>query len=96
MSFKILKGAALKNAIAGYGKKVASFSQHTHQLAYSALQHVDDHSCTSHLNALYASTPTNYRGAIRVWALAFGKVKFDAKTLEFTYNKKGVSDLESA
>lgn len=94
--FKILSGKSLKNAIAGYGKKAATFSQATHQLAYSAINHVDEHNCASHINALYQATPTNYRGALRQWACHFGKVKFVTESMTFEYNKSAKSDLEGA
>ncbi len=96
MSFKVLTGSKLKAAIAGYGKTVATFSARTHQLAFSAISHVDLHHCPSHLNALYQATPTNYRGAIRKYACAFGKVEFDKDSMSFTYKKDGKSDLDAA
>ena len=95
-TFKILSGKALKNAIAGYGKTATTFAERTHQLAYSAINHVDEHNCASHINALYQATPTNYRGALRTWACYFGKVKFVTETMTFEYNKSAKSDLQAA
>lgn len=88
-TFSILKGKALGKAIVGQGKLVANFTQREHQLAVSCLMHVDAHSCPSHLNNLLAVTPANYRAGLKAWAVAFGKVKFNAETLVFDYHGKG-------
>ncbi|GHB34005.1 hypothetical protein GCM10007094_23740 [Pseudovibrio japonicus] len=96
MSFKVLSGKALTRAISGYGKTATTFSQRTHQLAYCALLHVEEHNCASHIAKLYQSSPTNYRGQIREYACALGKVTFDTETQEFAYSKGKKSDLETA
>ncbi|MGH0004523.1 hypothetical protein ACQU0X_31035 [Pseudovibrio ascidiaceicola] len=96
MSFKILSGRSLSKAISGYGKTASTFSQRTHQLAYCALLHVEDHNCASHLTKLYQTSPTNYRGQIREYACALGKVTFDGDKQEFAYSKGKNSDLETA
>ncbi|EBX4816790.1 hypothetical protein DRY87_24495, partial [Salmonella enterica subsp. enterica serovar Newport] len=62
-SFAILSGKSLKSAIAGYGKIAATFSQKTHQLAYSALDHVEQHHDAIYCNAIYSATPKNYRAS---------------------------------
>ncbi|THK33468.1 hypothetical protein EHS39_36270 [Ensifer sp. MPMI2T] len=94
--FEILTGKKLKNAIAGRGKAVATFTEREHQLAYSALYHVEMHSCASHLNALLEVTPANYRRGLVSWATAFGKVKFDTEARAFEYAKDKKSDMEKA
>lgn len=94
--FEILTGSKLKNAIAGRGKAVATFTEREHQIAYSALHHVEMHSCPSHLNALLDATPANYRRGLVSWATAFGKVSFDAETRAFEYAKGKKSDMEAA
>ncbi len=96
MTIKILTGKTLAKRIAGYGKVAATFAAATHELAYGAINHVELHHCASHLNALYNATPTNYRGALRKWAVKFGKVSFDAETKTFAYEVKASSDLETA
>ncbi len=96
MTFKVLSGKSLSRAITGYGKTASTFSQRTHQLAYCALLHVENHNCASHLTNLYASSPTNYRGQIREYACALGKVKFDTEKQEFAYSKGKQSDLDTA
>ncbi|EBW2353252.1 hypothetical protein C9W97_25240, partial [Salmonella enterica subsp. enterica serovar Enteritidis] len=95
-SFAILSGKSLKSAIAGYGKIAATFSQKTHQLAYSALDHVEQHHDAIYCNAIYSATPKNYRASIVKWLTAFGKVSFDTVKLEFTYSKGKKSDLSAA
>lgn len=95
-TFKILTGKALSAAIAGFGKVSATYSEKTHQLAYSALNHVEEHHDACHLNSLYAATPVNYRSALVRWSTAFGKVTFDAKELAFTYAKGKASDMPAA
>lgn len=94
--FNVLKGAALGKAIAGQGKAIATFTAREHQLAYSALSHLDEHNDAKYLNALYAVTPANYRGGLRGWAMAFGKASFDTEKGEFGYAKGKKSDLEKA
>ncbi|KZL17674.1 hypothetical protein PsAD2_03010 [Pseudovibrio axinellae] len=96
MSFKVLSGKALSRAISGYGKTAASFAQRTHQLAYCALLHVEEHNCASLLTKLYESSPTNYRTQIREYACALGKVAFDTDKQEFAYSKGKKSDMETA
>lgn len=95
-TFNILTGAALAKAIAGQGKAVATFTAREHQLAYSALNHVELHNDPKHLNALFDVTPANYRRGLVSWATAFGKVTFDPKTKAFVYAKGKASDLEKA
>lgn len=94
--FDILKGKQLAKAIAGRGKAVETFTAREHQLAYSALMHVEEHHCASHLNALLNVTPTNYRAGLIAWSKAFGKVTFDAKEGQFVYSKTAKSDMEAA
>ncbi|MEN5275776.1 hypothetical protein ABE527_02385 [Brucella sp. TWI432] len=94
--FNVLKGAALGKAITGQGKAIATFTAREHQLAYSALAHLDEHNDAKYLNALYAVTPANYRGGLRAWVLAFGKASFEADNNEFAYAKGKKSDLEKA
>lgn len=95
-TFAILTGKALKSAIAGRAKAAATFTEREHQLAYSCLHHVEVHSCPSHLNALLAATPVNYRRGLIAWASAYGKVKMNAETREFEFAAKKTSDLPSA
>lgn len=95
-NFTVLKGKALANAIAGFGKVSATYTERTHQIAYSAIAHLDEHNCVRHLNALFAATPANYRGAIMKWACHFGKAKFNAESKAFEYSKGKQSDLPSA
>lgn len=94
--FEILTGKKLKNAIVGRGKAVATFTEREHQLAYSALYHVEMHSCPSHLNALLEVTPANYRRGLVSWATAFGKVKFNTEARAFEYAKDKKSEIEKA
>lgn len=95
-AFTILTGKTLKNAVAGYGKTAATFGQKTHQLAYSALNHVEQHHDAVYCNAIYSATPKNYRAAVVKWMTGFGKVVFDAVKLVFTYAKGKKSDLPAA
>ena len=76
-TFNVLKGAALGKAISGQGKAIATFTAREHQLAYSAIAHLDEHNDVKYLNALYDVTPVNYRAGLRAWAAAFSKAKFD-------------------
>jgi hypothetical protein len=95
-TFKILSGKSLKSAIAGYGKSVSTFTEKTHQLAYSAINHVEEHHDAIYCNALYEATPSNYRAALVIWFKAFGKVTFDSNEKAFTYSKGSKSDLPTA
>lgn len=94
--FEILTGKSLAKAIAGRGKQVATFTEREHQLAYSALNHVELHHCPSHLNALLAVTPTNYRAGLIGWAKAFGKVTFDVEAKAFAFAKGKESNMAEA
>lgn len=94
--FQILTGKALNAAIAGRAKAVATFTEREHQIAYSALHHVELHNDPKYLNALYAVTPANYRKGLRSWSAAFGKVKFDDKAGEFVYVAGKKSNMEGA
>ena len=93
-AFQILTGSALKSAIAGRAKAAASFTEREHQLAASCLMHVEQHSCPSHLNALYQATPTNYRAGLVAWSTAFGRVAFDKSTGAFTFAKGKKTDVD--
>ncbi|MBR2689182.1 MAG: hypothetical protein IKE42_15120 [Aquamicrobium sp.] len=95
-AFAILTGKSLKNAVANYGKTAATFTEKTHQLAYSAINHVEQHHDAIYCNAIYSATPKNYRAAVVKWMTAFGKVAFDAIKLVFTYSKGKKSDLPAA
>ena len=95
-AFAILTGKSLKNAVANYGKTASTFTEKTHQLAYSALNHVEQHHDAVYCNAIYSATPKNYRTAVVKWMTAFGKVAFDAAKLVFTYAKGKKSDLPTA
>lgn len=94
--FTVLTGSAIGKAINAFGKTIATFKEREHQLAFSAINHVDLHNDVKYLNALYAATPANYRGGLSSWALAFGRVTFDAKEGVFVYAKGKKSDLEAA
>ena len=94
--FQILTGKALNSAIAGRAKAVATFTEREHQIAYSALHHVELHNDPKYLNALYAVTPVNYRKGLRAWSTAFGKVTFDDKTAAFVYAAGKKSNMEAA
>lgn len=96
VKFAVLTGKALKTAIAGRAKTVATFTEREHQLAYSALMHVENHHDACHVNALLNVTPVNYKAGLIAWCKAFGKVTFDSKESTFTYSKKKESDMESA
>lgn len=102
-TFNILKGSALGKAIAGQGKAVATFTAREHQLAYSALSHMEPASegkapsnDPKYINALYAVTPANYRRGLVDWACAFGRVTFDKSKGEFAYAKGKKADLDGA
>ena len=77
-AFAILTGKSLKTAVASYGKTAATFTEKTHQLAYSALNHVEQHHDAIYCNAIYSATPKNYRAAVVKLMTAFGKVAFVA------------------
>ncbi|MCM0751527.1 hypothetical protein DEA98_09985 [Brucella pseudogrignonensis] len=66
-NFKVLKGNALGKAIEGRGEAIATFTEKEHQLAYSAIAHLDEHNDAKYVNALYAVTPVNYRAGLRAW-----------------------------
>lgn len=101
-NFSVIKGAALGKAIAGQGKAIATFTAREHQLAYSALVHMeaqDDKPASNdvkYLNALLEVTPANYRAGLIGWATAFGRVSYDAKERVFAYAKGKTADLEGA
>lgn len=95
-TFAILTGKSLSKAIAGFGKVVSTFSEKTHQLAYSAINHVEEHHDAIYCTALYNATPANYRAPLAKWLTAFGKVAFDSKKLTFSYSKGKKSDLPTA
>ncbi|EUB97291.1 hypothetical protein PMI07_000867 [Rhizobium sp. CF080] len=94
--FVVLTGSKLNSAINGFGKVVSTFSEREHQLAYSALNHVELHNDPKYLNALYAVTPVNYRKGLVSWSTAFGKVSFDKATSVFTYVKGKASKMDEA
>ena len=94
--FQVLTGKALTSAIAGRAKAVATFTEREHQIAYSALNHVELHSDVKYLNSLFDVTPANYRKGLVSWATAFGKVSFDSKERVFAYAKGKKSDMEQA
>lgn len=96
MAFTILTGKTLATAIEGRAKAVATFTEREHQLAYSALHHVELHNDPKYLDALYAVTPVNYRKGLRSWAGAFGKVKFDDATGKFEFVKGKTSKMDDA
>lgn len=95
-NFQVLTGKTLKSKIAGFGKKAATFAADLHQLAYSALNHVEEHHDAVYVTALYNAMPTNYRLSVVKWSTALGKVTFDPKTLEFSYAKGKTSDMVKA
>lgn len=95
-NFQVLTGSKLGNAIKGFGKTVATFSEREHQLAFSALNHIELHNDEKYLNALFAVTPANYRKGLVSWATAFGKVSFDADERVFKLAKSKKSDMEQA
>lgn len=97
-NFAVLTGAAIGKAIASFGKQIATFKAREHQLAYSALNHVEMHNDPKYLNALYAATPANYRAGLRAWSAAFGRVSFDdkAESGPFVYAKGKTADMDGA
>ena len=94
--FEILTGAKLGKAINARGAAIATFKEREHQLAYSALNHVEMHGDPKYLNALLEITPANYRAGLVKWSVAYGKVTFDPKALTFAPAMKKKSDLEAA
>lgn len=94
--FAIITGKALANAIKGRAAQVETFKEREHQLATSCLHHVEQHSDPVHLNGLLAVTPANYRRGLVLWAVAYGKVTYDAKERVFTFAKSKKSDLTAA
>lgn len=94
--FQVLTGSKLNNAINGFGKTVSTFSEREHQLAYSALNHVELHNDPKYLNALFAVTPVNYRKGLVAWSTAFGKVTFNKETRAFEYAKGKASKMDDA
>ncbi|HLP66753.1 MAG TPA: hypothetical protein VK181_04465 [Rhizobium sp.] len=59
--FEIITGKALKSAIAGRGKAIATFTEREHQLAVSALAHLENHNEPIYVQALYDMSPANYK-----------------------------------
>ncbi|MBX5253334.1 hypothetical protein HJC03_23480 [Rhizobium sp. NLR4b] len=98
--FQIITGKALKNAIAGRGQQIATFTQREHQLAVSALAHLGEHNDVIYVQALYDMSPANYQRGLRLWFLEFGKCTFKAnesgKGGTFIYAKSKASDIEGA
>lgn len=98
--FEILSGKALKSAIAGRGKAIATFTEREHQLAVSALAHLDQHNDPIYVQALYDMSPANYKRGLRLWFLEFGKVSFKAAEQgqggAFVYAKSKPSNIEGA
>ncbi|MCV9960750.1 hypothetical protein OIU34_02460 [Pararhizobium sp. BT-229] len=98
--FEIITGKALKSAIAGRGKAIATFTEREHQLAVSALAHLGDHNDVIYVQALYDMSPANYRTGLRKWFLEFGKCTFKANENGqggvFVYAKAKPSNIEGA
>ena len=98
--FEIISGKALKSAIAGRGKAIATFTEREHQLAVSALAHLDQHNDTIYLQALYDMSPVNYKRGLRLWFVEFGKCTFKADEKgtggTFVLAKKQSTNLEGA
>lgn len=94
--FVVLTGSKLNSAISGFGKTVSTFAEREHQLAYSALNHVELHNDPKYLNALYAVTPVNYRKGLVSWSTAFGKVSFNTESRAFEYAKGKTSKMTEA
>lgn len=94
--FVVLTGSKLNAAISGFGKVVSTFAEREHQLAYSALNHVELHNDPKYLNALFAVTPVNYRKGLVSWSTAFGKVSFNTETRVFEYAKGKTSNMDEA
>ncbi len=94
--FAVLKGKGIAKAISGFGAKAATFGQLVHQIAYSALDHVEEHHDACYVQQFYNAAPINYRAMLVTWFTNFGRVAFDAKSLTFTYAKSKKSDMEGA
>lgn len=98
--FAIITGKALKNAIAGRGAQIATFTEREHQLAVSALAHLGEHNDPIYVQALYDMSPSNYRTGLRKWFLEFGKCSFKANDNGtggvFLYAKAKGFDLDGA
>ncbi|NEH72287.1 hypothetical protein [Rhizobium leguminosarum] len=98
--FAIITGKALKNAIAGRGAQIATFTQREHQLAVSALAHLGEHNDVIYVQALYDMSPANYQRGLRLWFCEFGKCTFKAnesgKGGVFVYAKSKATDIEGA
>lgn len=95
-TFTVLKGKALSAAIKGRAKVASTFTEREHQLAYSALAHVDEHHDVIYVQRLLEVTPKNYQPGLIAWATAFGKCKYDRKAEQFSYVKSKKSDLPAA
>jgi hypothetical protein len=96
MTINILRGKSLKNHIGKAGKVFATTAAYVHEAVYGALLHVEENADPCHLNTLYSQTPTNGKAELRAYAVAFGKVAFDAKTMLFTFAKGRKGDLTKA
>lgn len=98
--FEILSGKSLKSAIAGRGAAIATFTQREHQLAVSALAHLDAHNDVIYVQALYDMSPANYKPSLRKWFVEFGKCGFkandDGNGGAFTYSKSKASNIDEA
>lgn len=98
--FAIITGKALKNAIAGRGAQIATFTEREHQLAVSALAHLGEHNDVIYVQALYDMSPANYRTGLRLWFCEFGKCNFKAGEKgqggTFVYAKSKPSNIEGA
>jgi hypothetical protein len=98
--FAIITGKALKNAIAGRGQQISTFTEREHQLAVSALAHLGEHNDIIYVQALYDMSPANYRTGLRLWFCEFGKCTFKAGEKgqggTFVYAKGKPSDIDGA
>lgn len=98
--FEIISGKALKSAIAGRGKAIATFTEREHQLAVSALAHLDQHNDPIYVQALYDMSPANYKRGLRLWFVEFGKCTFKADDKgnggAFVLAKKQPTNLDGA
>ncbi|KQS95376.1 hypothetical protein [Rhizobium sp. Leaf386] len=98
--FEIITGKALKSAIAGRGKAIATFTEREHQLAVSALAHLGEHNDPIYVQALYDMSPANYRTGLRLWFCEFGKCSFKAADKgqggTFELAKKKATDIDGA
>ncbi len=100
----LIAGKNLKSAINAYGKQAATFAEKMHQLAASAVAHLNAHNELCYVQQLYDATPLNFRPVLREYIVNFGKVKFnaiDAKTkapvnkFELSTGKKLPENAES-